>query len=99
MSVEGSVDVVIVGAGSAGAGAAARLAGRGAKVLVIERRALDAAGARWVNGVPRAAFAEAGIELPRAPELRGGPSPFHLTSPGGARVVIDGHDVVEVDMR
>jgi flavin-dependent dehydrogenase len=99
MSVAESVDVVVVGAGSSGAAAAAFLAEQGARVRLIERRALDVAGARWVNGVPLAAFRDAGVEAPVAPERRGGPSPFHLTAPSGARVVIDGHEVVDVDMR
>ena len=94
-----SADVVIVGAGSAGAAAAVFLAEHGVSVVMIERRALDEAGARWVNGVPLSAYREAGLAPPEAPELRGGPSPFHLTSPSGARVVIDGHEVVEIDMR
>jgi flavin-dependent dehydrogenase len=94
-----SADVVIVGAGSAGAAAAVFLAEHGVSVVLIDRRPLDLAGARWVNGVPLSAYREAGLAPPEAPELRGGPSPFHLTSPSGARVVIDGHEVVEIDMR
>jgi flavin-dependent dehydrogenase len=99
MSIEPRVDVVVVGAGSAGAAAAAFLAEAGARVALVERRRLDQAGARWVNGVPLAAFREAGVAPPEAPERRGGPSRFHLRAPGGGRVVIDGHNVVEVDMR
>ncbi|HTJ42514.1 MAG TPA: NAD(P)/FAD-dependent oxidoreductase, partial [Kofleriaceae bacterium] len=99
MSIDEHVDVVVVGAGSTGAAAAAFLAEAGARVIVVERRRLDEAGARWVNGVPLAAYREAGLEPPSAPELRGGPSPMYLTSPSGARVVIDGHEVVEIDMR
>ena len=71
MPLELSVDVVLVGAGSSGAAAAAFLAERGASVAVdrAARRSTQA-GARWVNGVPRAAFREAGVDLPgpgRAP--------------------------------
>jgi len=105
MSLDLVVDVAIVGAGSAGAAAAAFLAERGVSVAVVERRPLELAGARWVNGVPRAAFDEAGVDLPGPGERRGGPSTFHLVAPGGdhpgarARIVVTGHDVIEVDMR
>lgn len=91
------VDVVIVGAGTAGAAAAARFASQGARTLCLERRPLAEAGARWVNGVPRRFFAEAGLELPRAAHL-GGPRPFNLVA-GEHRVRIAEHDVLDVDMR
>jgi menaquinone-9 beta-reductase len=73
-----SVDVAVVGAGATGAACAAFLAEAGFSVVCLERRALADAGARWVNGVPRAAFAAAGVAQPQAPEYLGGPSPFHL---------------------
>jgi flavin-dependent dehydrogenase len=91
-------DVAIVGAGSSGAAAAAFLAERGLRVVVLERRALDEAGARWVNGVPRAAFVEAGVELPGPGETFGAPVALHLIAPGGRQVVAE-HDLLDVDMR
>lgn len=99
-------DVVVVGAGATGAACAAFLAEAGLDVVCVERRALTEAGARWVNGVPRAAFARAGVALPEPPEHRGGPSPFHLVLPasragagaGPAATILE-HDVIHVDMR
>lgn len=93
-----SVDVAIIGAGTSGAAAAAFLAERGLTVLCLERRTLDEAGARWVNGVPRASFHAAGVDLPQGDEHLGGPHPAHMIAPGGRAAVHD-HDVIDVDMR
>lgn len=93
-----NADVVVVGAGTSGATASALLAERGLRVICIERRALAEAGARWINGVPRAAFAEAGVALPETGESHGAPVPFHLVTPHG-RATVPEHDVLDVDMR
>lgn len=90
-----TVDLVVVGAGTAGAATAAFAAARGLRVLCVDRRPLDGAGARWVNGVTRTALAEAGLD--EVPTL-GPPPPFHLIAPH-QRVVVPHHDVVDVDMR
>jgi flavin-dependent dehydrogenase len=97
MAVPSDVDVAIVGAGTSGAAAARYFAEQGAKVVCVERRPLAEAGARWVNGITRAAMAEARIELPDAARF-GDPHTFHLVSDAG-RVTVRGHDVVDVDMR
>jgi menaquinone-9 beta-reductase len=94
----------VVGAGATGAACAAFLAEAGFAVVCLEQRELTHAGARWVNGVPRAAFTQAGVALPVAPEHLGGPSPFHLVVSGsGGQVLpaltITDHDVIHVDMR
>ncbi|HUQ02252.1 MAG TPA: NAD(P)/FAD-dependent oxidoreductase [Kofleriaceae bacterium] len=96
-SLPRAVDVAIVGGGTSGAAAARYLAEHGARVLCLERRALDEAGARWVNGITRAALAEANIVLPRTAVL-GGPHPMHMMTAKG-RVTIREHDVIDVDMR
>jgi flavin-dependent dehydrogenase len=96
-SLPAHVDVAIVGAGTSGAAAARYFAEQGASVLCLERRALDEAGARWVNGVTRGALAEARIVLPRS-AYYGEPHPFHLVTATG-RVTIADHDVIDVDMR
>ncbi len=94
------VDVAIVGAGTAGAAAAALCAQRGLRVLCVDRGGLDQAGARWVNGVPERAFAAAGIDPPVGDELRGTDVPFHLIAGRGpTRMVMRDHGVLEVDMR
>lgn len=93
-------DVCIVGLGTAGAATAYQCARRGLKVIGLERRALADAGARWVNGVPRAAFDRADIPRPSAPELRGGSGRFHLVAGWGPeRISLQDDEVVEVDMR
>lgn len=91
-------DVIVVGAGTSGAAVAGMLAAQGMRVACLERRPLDEAGARWINGVPRAAFHTARIALPDRDESDGRPAPFHLRA-GGGRVLVPTHDVIEVDMR
>ena len=94
------VDVAIVGAGTAGAGAAWQCARRGMSVVCLDSRPLDEAGARWINGVPRWQFDAAEIPQPQGAELFGDDPPFHLVAGWGPdRVVLDGRGVVEVDMR
>lgn len=94
------VDVAIVGAGTAGAAAAALCARRGLRVLCVDRRAPDDAGARWVNGVPGWAFDRAGLDRPRGDELRGEGETFHMVAGYGPhRLAITDHGVLEVDMR
>ena len=95
-----SVDVAIVGAGTAGAAAAAACAQRGLSVLCVDRAPLGEAGARWVNGVAADRLERAGIPAPDGDELVGGREPFHMLAGWGpSRVVVDGHNVLEVDMR
>ena len=91
-------DVIVVGAGSSGAAVSAFLAERGLRVICLERRRLDRAGACWVNGVPRAAFVEAGVALPGSDESDGRPWPVHLVA-GSGRALVPVHDVLEIDMR
>jgi flavin-dependent dehydrogenase len=94
------VDVAIVGAGTAGAAAAALCARRGLSVRVVERRDLEKAGARWVNGVPGWCFDRAGFARPSGAELRGAGHAMNLIAGMGPhRVRIPAHGVLEVDMR
>ncbi len=94
------VDVAIVGAGTAGAAAAAFCAASGMRVLCVDRREIDRAGAHWVNGVPTWMFRAAGLELPTEPELRGKGGRYHLVVGNGpVRMTIPDHDMLEVDMR
>lgn len=93
-------DVVVVGGGSAGAFAAACLARDGRTVALIEERARDDAGARWVNGVPGWMFEAAGLALPQGEERCFGPGPFAvLGASGGFRVVLPENPLLFVDMR
>ncbi|HJL19029.1 MAG TPA: FAD-binding protein [Sandaracinaceae bacterium LLY-WYZ-13_1] len=100
MSVPERVDVLVVGAGTAGAAAAACAAREGLSVLCLDRGPLARAGAHWVNGVSQAQFEEAGFDPPRGEELRGDDAGFHLIAGyGPERVTIRGHGKLEVDMR
>jgi flavin-dependent dehydrogenase len=93
-------DVAVVGAGSAGSAAAYQLARAGFETLVLERRALDDAGARWVNAVPGWAFDEAGLERAPFPECRGVTSRFHLFAGWGPLgMTIEPRDILDIDMR
>src|SRR5213080_2147320 len=93
-------DVAIVGAGTAGAAAAALCAKRGLSVVCVERKPLDEAGARWVNDVPWWTFDEAGIARPRGDEVIAQGGDFHLVAGWGPhRVVVRGCDAVVADMR
>src|SRR5687768_10240773 len=70
------------------------------KVLCVERRPLEEAGARWVNGVPGWMFDASEIPRPRGDELIGTGHPFHLVAGyGPERVVLRDLDLLEVDMR
>lgn len=93
-------DVVVVGAGPAGAWAAARLAQGGARVALVDRRSAGDAGAQWVNGLASWLLDDAGVDHPRPPELRGAGDRFTILSPDGAhRVNVDDHPLYEVDIR
>ncbi|NCQ60039.1 MAG: hypothetical protein GW913_05115 [Myxococcales bacterium] len=99
-SLPASVDLVVVGAGTAGAALAGAAAARGLSVLCLERGDLGAAGARWVNGVSDEAFIEAGVPLPTGEELLSEGGNFHLLAGWGPeRIVIDRRGLYEVDMR
>lgn len=101
MSERAQYDLVIAGAGSAGSALAAMVAESGARVLVLERRTLDRAGASWVNDVPGWMFDEARIARPSGDELH--PSAaitlvagFDASAP---RVTARPKDYLGVDMR
>ncbi len=94
------LDLAIVGAGTAGAALAMHASRAGMRVVCVDRRTLDGAGARWVNGVPRWMFAEACVDEPRGEERVGYGHPFHLVAGRGpTRVTVRKHDVLDVDMR
>lgn len=61
-------DVVIVGAGCAGAVLATRMAERGFRVLMIERRRREEIGQNWCDLVENESFELSGIEPPAPPE-------------------------------
>jgi menaquinone-9 beta-reductase len=95
-----SVDVLVVGAGTAGAAAARACARAGLSVWCVDAQPLDQAGARWVNGMPLWTFDEAGVPRPTAPELRCRGNTFHMLAGWGPeRAEVDTQGFGEVDMR
>lgn len=100
MTASVRVDVVIIGAGSAGSAAALLCARRGLRVLCLERRQLSEAGGRWVNGVPAWMFDAAGLTQPRGEELLPSGGEFHLFAGyGPMRLVLRNQQLHSVDMR
>src|SRR5579859_3743778 len=93
-------DVIVVGAGISGSACAAFFARGGREVALVDRRPIESAGARWVNGVPARAFEEARVAQPVEPELRGKGHAFIVESPSGRvrKRVVD-NPIMEVDMR
>lgn len=93
-------DVVVVGGGTAGLQAALQLALAGRSVVVLERRAEGAGGARWINGVLDWQYERAGLAPAAAPERRHGAGTAMMVSPSGRhRFPIVDNPVVEADMR
>lgn len=92
-------DVVVVGAGSTGAAAAAMFAERGRRVALVERRRLDVAGARWINDVPPWLFDEAGVARPEPPERRCACVPITMLDRAGRPRVELERPMWGVDMR
>ena len=66
---EHSYDIVVVGAGTTGTGAAYQLAKTGLKVALLDTKSFDQTGARWVNGVAPWMLDRAEIPQPEPPEL------------------------------
>ncbi len=94
-----SFDVVVMGAGTAGAAAARCLAQGGRSVALLDARALDGAGARWVNGVPPWMFDAAGVPRPSPPERRGEGAFVMRGAHGDRGLRLDPSPVWPVDMR
>jgi flavin-dependent dehydrogenase len=94
-------DLIVCGAGSAGAALAGMAAARGMRVLVLERKTLDRAGASWVNDVPGWMFDDAGIARPTGDELHrsGRLTMIAGYEPDAPRVTARPGDFVGVDMR
>ncbi|MCC6226057.1 MAG: FAD-binding protein [Microthrixaceae bacterium] len=94
-----SFDVVVVGAGTAGANAAVKLAVGGRRVLLLERRGADAAGAQWHNGVLDWQFDAAGVARPAPPERAPTAPRTHIVGPDGHYgVCVQDNPVTRADM-
>ena len=95
-----SADVIVVGAGPAGALAAGRMARGGLDVLLVERQAKGGGGAQWLNSVPGWMFDAAGIGRSSGEELHGAAQNVILTTRcGGARMRLERVSGLSADMR
>jgi len=94
-------DLIVCGAGSAGAALARMAAARGLRVLVLERRTLDRAGAAWVNDVPGWTFDESGVARPSGDELHTSGTLTLVAGyePGAPRLRATPRDLLGVDMQ
>ena len=100
MTADGSFDVVVVGAGTAGLQAAYQLADVGFDVAVVEKRSERRSGARWCNGVLDWQFERAGIAGPQAPEARSRGGRIRMSSPDRTiRFTMESSPTIDADMR
>lgn len=74
-----------MGAGTAGANVAGQLAGRGLSVVLVERRRMRDAGARWHNAVLDWQFERAGVAVPSGAERASHGATVHMFGPDGVR--------------
>jgi flavin-dependent dehydrogenase len=94
-----AADVVVVGAGTAGANVAQQLAAAGRHVVLVERRAFDIGGAQWHNGVLDRHFDRAGVPRPVPPERVARGRATHLIGPDGtAATTVHDSPIVTADM-
>ncbi len=91
-------DVLIIGAGTAGATAAWKCAENGLDVVVIDHRKRSNVGASWVNGVETRLFSDLAFGDPTHPVVFHKTPAFHMVSPGGFRVTATDAPVLEINM-
>lgn len=92
-------DVLVVGAGHAGAFMAWLLAKRGLKVILIDKKKQGFSGARWINGVPGWIFDHCALDRPKAQEIYATADIFTIISPSlKASISVDINDFFDIEM-
>lgn len=93
-------DVVIVGAGPAGAHLASLLGRAGVRVILLDKNSVGETGAQWVNGIPLWMFEASGLDKPKSDEVHGAGARFTLIDPTHqSRVSILAPFLMDIDMR
>ncbi len=80
-------DLIVAGAGPAGCALAAKTAGKGARVLLLEKEDDAAVSRDWVADVEKGAFSEAGVPQPAGEALFKEPGRTIMLSPSGRHEV------------
>ena len=94
-----SVDVVVIGAGPAGAHAAGSMARSGLEVALVDRKAKGKAGAQWLNGVAPWMLDKAGVPRPASTNNRDRGPIFSMAAAGAQRRVrIVDNPVLDMNM-
>ncbi|RJO65819.1 MAG: FAD-dependent oxidoreductase [Myxococcales bacterium] len=95
-----TVEAAVVGAGTAGSGAALNLARSGMRVALIEHRRFEEAGARWINAIPPWMLDFAGVPRPEPPEACDHGMPVAIFTKNDAPCfILDPSPVWKTDMR
>jgi len=93
-------DMIVVGAGSAGASTAYHLASSGYDVALLEKKSMEQAGAKWVNDIAPWMFDMAKLPRPESPEKRDDFKPFTMMSQNHQkRIQLPKRPLWGVDMR
>jgi menaquinone-9 beta-reductase len=93
-------DVVVVGAGTAGAAAAAFYAEAGMRTALLDSRPFTKAGASWINGVPAWMFERSGAGRPEGDEVFTDVGDFVVAGRSAAfRLELGKRPILGVDMR
>ena len=92
------VDVLIIGAGSAGATLAWKASSLGLDVRLIDARQRGRTGATWRNAVEATLFDEIGLDRPQPPMAPEGYKDAHIQSTTGDRISCPNLPVYDVDM-
>lgn len=87
LNISVDYDVLVAGAGPAGCALAAKCAGAGARVLLVEAAGSPGEGRDWIVDVEESAFGAAGVPRPGPDALWKEPEKTVVSSPSGRHVL------------